>query len=176
MKAPQSAGAQYTAKSYRSANALHPPLPSVIAAAQRFVTLKTGAAAQRLTGTSPPTHLYLAAASLFAASVYATYRYTSSHKSASDLAGEGGQSFNQLAGRYDAVVGSEEWWMGVGILRWWYVRQYAKVIFVGSRGVGLLAMGVGADVLLTSTEVRRACNPASALAGLQLGQGSFNIF
>ncbi|GFH23280.1 uncharacterized protein HaLaN_20871, partial [Haematococcus lacustris] len=75
-----------------------------------------------------PGHLYWAGAALFGASSYSTWRYFTYHREAIEAvdslqACPSGTAFDSLASKYDAAVGSEETWMGYGLLRSWLLAK-----------------------------------------------------
>lgn len=70
-----------------------------------------------------PGHLWGAAALLLGGTTYSTYRYVLYHREAAEIGDDTKPStsgrFEQLSSKYDAAVGAEETWMGIGILRRW---------------------------------------------------------
>lgn len=66
---------------------------------------------------------------LYVASTYGFYQLYSNLKrvpepsTSKDAVDEAGSPFDRIAAQYDAAVGSEEWGMGYGIMRWWLIRQ-----------------------------------------------------
>mmetsp|Transcript_7218 Transcript_7218/g.19357 ORF Transcript_7218/g.19357 Transcript_7218/m.19357 type:complete len:360 (+) Transcript_7218:98-1177(+) len=95
-----------------------------------------------------PKHVYVASAGLFTATAYSTYRYAKYHRSAADIVssktnpdcaegrGSAFSVFDSLASVYDQAVGSEETWMGYGLLRSWLLRHAKGKVLEISAGTG----------------------------------------
>ncbi|KAL6757661.1 S-adenosyl-L-methionine-dependent methyltransferase [Haematococcus lacustris] len=109
-----------------------------------------------------PGHLYWAGAALFGASSYSTWRYFTYHREAIEAvdslqACPSGTAFDSLASKYDAAVGSEETWMGYGLLRSWLLAKAQGDVLEISAGTGrnlpYYAFGSGRVRSLTQTDL-----------------------